>query len=337
MAALCDSNSECSELAHEILLKYTIEKNTVFMRSCLLECPFVLNGYVYLDNLEMFADGDADLNSPMQGAEHRAARQYVYRFFIHNISVEHCYAYFGNLHMFMDKLTHEAETMTRPEGLAAVLDFLYVLTHICRAKEKNKRKMTADNTEDGDEDAGPARAAEDAPKDLPATSAAVGRGRKGNVGLTVDQALHIVEKAIPRIAELNVKLHAIDPTLCSSVEDLAEEMTLHFADLTEYAQPQSFWKKFNPKKVPLKPSKTRPIVYSEPGSSSSSSDGEEETSYHKNRSDEPVASTSFARPTRPVRQSHKDHRLVAESPSQSESESDVDRRNARLSRKRFNK
>lgn len=190
MAALSDPNKECSELAHEILLKYTIEKNTVFMRSCLLECPFVLNGYVYLDNLEMFSDGDADLCSPMKGSESRADRQYVYRFFIHNISVEQCYAYFGNLHLFMDKLTHEAETMTRPEGLAAVQDFLYVLTHICRVKEKNKRKATAAENGDSDEEGGSGRAGE-APKESPAT---IGRGRKGNVGLTVEQSLHIVEK-----------------------------------------------------------------------------------------------------------------------------------------------
>lgn len=196
MAALCDPNVECSELAHEILLKYTIEKNPVFMRSCLLECPFVLNGYIYLDNLEMFADGDADLVSPMQGAEQRPNRQYVYRFFIHNISVEQCYAYFGHLHMIMDKMIHAAATMTKPEGLAAVQDFMYVLTHICRAKEKSKRKAMAGDNEDEDEDGGGIGKVDDAVKDQPAVGPAttVGRGRKGNVGLTVDQALHIVEK-----------------------------------------------------------------------------------------------------------------------------------------------
>lgn len=197
MAALRDHTVECSELAHEILLKYTVEKNAVFMRSCLLECPFVLNGYVYLDNLEMFADGDDVLQSPMKGAEHRADREYVYRFFVHNISVEHCYAYFGHLHMFMDKLTHETDTMTRPEGLAAVQDFLYVLTHICRAKEKSNRKVAAvaengDADEEGDGDAVPVSGAANGV----VVGAPSGRGRKGNVGLTVDQALHVVEKVL---------------------------------------------------------------------------------------------------------------------------------------------
>lgn len=193
MAALCDPKRECAELAHEIILKFTIEKNAVFMRSCLLECPFVLNGYVYLDNLEMFVDSDGNLESPMQGPEHRESRRYAYRFFIHNISVEHCYAYFGNMHMFMDKLTHEAATMTRPEGLAAIQDFLYVLTHICRAKESSKRKATAADVESDADDVVPEPAAKvDDPKE--AAGAPAGRGRKQQAGLTVDQALHIVEK-----------------------------------------------------------------------------------------------------------------------------------------------
>lgn len=271
LAALLDDRAECSELAAELLFKYRAEKNPVLMRSCLLECPFVLNGYMHLDNMDMFSRAESSLRSPIAGVQHRQGRQYVYRFLVHGVDVLYCYLYFGNVVLVIDKLKSQRQHMERPEGLAAVRDFLFVLTHICRAKEKSKRKIgdvaaavagNDDDADDADELTGRLPAATSAAATNPAEAGgrtaggAGGRGRRGPVGPTMEQALQVVEKVLPQIADLAQMLCTIDSTFAEDIDELGRAMCEHFVALTHYAQPQQFWNKYKVQEA--RPTASRP-------------------------------------------------------------------------------
>lgn len=241
IAALVDDHNGISELAYEVLIKHTLEKSDILLRTCLLECPFVLNGYMYMENLDVFTDTELSLESPVIGDKHLNDRQYIYRVFIHNIDTIHCYLYFQNFHMILDKLEKEKLIRT-PEGLAAVYDFLYILGEICRSKEKTKKKLT--DTGMDNEDEGIAMN-EQAAVALPSTSSTTSRKK----GPTIEQALIAVEKIIPRIAEMSEQLLLINANKFHNIiDELCIAMCEHFEDLTELAQPQAFWNKYRNRK-----------------------------------------------------------------------------------------
>lgn len=257
LAALLDELPECAELAAELLYKHRAEKNPVILRSCMLECPFVLNGYMYMDNMDMFSRTESSLRSPILGAERQQDRQYVYQFLVDNVEVVYCYMYFENVRIIADKLKHQREQMLQPEGLAAIRDFMYVLTYICRAKDKCKQKVaepTAETTGTTD-DALPA--ADDVPNNAAAVTssaavvAAAGRGRGRNAGPTMEQAQQVIEKVLPQIADLADELCTIDETFIAPFHLLCTAICDHFVAHTQFAQPRDFWDRYRHKEPPL--------------------------------------------------------------------------------------
>lgn len=367
LAALIDPHAATAEIAFELLLKYTAERNEILLRSCLLECPFVLNSYSYHENLDMFggnaaANTDVNLPKSLLGNTMRTNRERIYRFFVMRIESVHCYMYFENFHMITDKIKHDP-LIRSANGLSAVQDILFILTEICRAKEKRARgRKTADGSGDEDND-GEGVNSEETPPTTSATTAQVvaakgGRGGAGKRGPTIEQALSVVEKVIPTIATLDRQLREINKEIFGTVMDvLCTAICDHFPALTDLALPQKFWTKYRRQRTRATPKKTNKQKEDD---DESSSDGDAEvTPQLKNKTKKPTErleaavnedDDEFIKPsatTTPRRQSRRGANLnetilspgddVASVQSDSESENDRDHRKVRLARKRLSK
>lgn len=367
LAALVDPHAATAERAYELLLKYNAERNEILLRSCLLECPFVLNSYSYHENLDMFGGGSAsatDVNLPasLLGHTNRTNRQRIYRFFVMRIEAVHCYMFFENFHMINDKLAHDP-LIRSAEGLAAVHDILFILTEICRAKERRGRaggvRQGADGESEDDDNAEQTQAA------TPATVGGVGKGRGGAAakrGPTIEQALLVVEKVIPTIATVDGRLRSIDDAGFGSVMDaFCTAICEHFPSLTELAVPAKFWAKYR-RQRPRPPPKPKPKRTDPDGSDddelqqpprtdvknksklNEDDDDDDEGGGGQKDSKRPPAVELRRTPSRKVdrRSSGRSTKATTIAPTdivQSESESDNDRehRKVRLSRKRMNK
>lgn len=251
LAAMLDSQREIKELAIELIMKYTLEKNELFLRTCLLECPFVFN------MMPCFGQTLANVSKSgniLKGKEKKSARELIYRYMIRKVDSVHLYMYLGNITRLLDHIEKERELLTLPDMQAAIVDFLYVCAEICIANEKEKKnfaKCSKDN-QDGADDGEVALTSNEGVSEED-TSTKKGRRGKKNVP-TITQALAVVEKIVPQIVSIDEKLKAINSNVFGPVLDrLCTEMCGHFEQIFEYAQPQSFWAKY-------KKGEKRPIV-----------------------------------------------------------------------------
>lgn len=264
LAAILDKTPEISQLASELILKYTAERNEILIRTCLLECAFVLNGYTYFDNFGIFSSSDFNLPSPLTGDDNRSGRQFIYRFFIYNIDTIYCYFYFENFHMILDKLKTET-LMKTPEGLDSVKDFLYICTQICIIKEKSKKKLnesSADNN-DGDNEDEPRPPTPPAPAPETTQDPNTTKKTRSHKGPTIEKALMVVEKVIPMICELNNTLYEINHSFVDCIDSLCSAICEHFDNITDFAQPRPFWAKYKKDKPRLTSKKYQRIVSEE--------------------------------------------------------------------------
>lgn len=249
LAGMLDTQREIKELAVELIMKYTLEKNEIFLRTCLLECPFVFNGSpCFGQTMSSVSRSGNILKGPMK----RPAREYIYRYLIRKVEAVHLYMYFGNVTRLLEHIEKENSMSESLDMQASLADFLYICTEICIANEKQKKNLNkiAKENQNGDE------MLEDnellaMPKDVegPADGDADGTATKGRRGKknqpTITQALAVVEKIVPLIATIDEKLRPLNPTLYGPVIDrLCTEMCIHFEALLEYGQPRHFWAEY---------------------------------------------------------------------------------------------
>lgn len=245
LAAMLDQQREIKELATELIMKYTLEKNDIFLRTCLLECPFVFNACPCFGQSTGSATQSGNI---LRGPSKKTAREYIYRYLIKKIEPVYLYMYFGNVVRMVDYIDKNDCVATSDDAQAALADFLYVCTEICIANEKHKKnvsKITKESHGDGAtaDDADPAD--NDAAIDAGMAEAS-GRGRRGKKNIpTIAQALVTVEKSIPHIVAAAKKLTNINEELFKPIIDkMCMEICIHFDVLFEYAHPREFWSKY---------------------------------------------------------------------------------------------
>lgn len=241
LAAMLDSQREIKELAIELVMKYTLEKNTIFLRTCLLECPFVFNGTSCFGQSQTDAAKSGNI---LKGKDKQSAREFIYRYMIRKVESVHLYMYFENLSRLLDHIDKERAQLDNPDRQAAVIDFLFVCSEICVANEKQKKnftKLTKDTQEGLDDGETPLSNTENVAEDE-----GNGKGRRGKKNVpTISQALAMIEKLVPQIVSIDEKLRLINADAFSPALDrLCTQMCGHFEQIFEYAQPQSFWSKY---------------------------------------------------------------------------------------------
>lgn len=248
LAALLDQQREIKELAVELIMKYTTEKSDIFLRTCLVECPFVFNA------CPCFGQGTSAVTrsgSILKGATKRGAREYIYSYLIRKIEPVHLYMYFGNIARLNECIQKDAELLDSSDFQSAIMDFLFVCSEICVVNEKQKKnleKIVKENHDgegiainDDDEAAAIDKAA--------TTSAAADAGDGEKKGLggkknqpTLKQSLATVEKIVPLISSIDSSLRLVNQTIFQPVLDkFCTNMCIHFESLLEYAQPREFW------------------------------------------------------------------------------------------------
>lgn len=247
LAGMLDTQREIKELAAELIMKYTLEKNEIFMRTCLLECPFVFNGSPCFGQTMSSVSRSGNI---LKGRAKQPAREYIYRYLIRKVEAAHLYMYFGNISRLLDHIEKENSLSKSIDMQASLADFLYICTEICIANEKQKKNLNkiAKENQNGDD------LLEDnemlsAPKDAQTTADGEAEGTKGRRGKknqpTIQQALAVVEKIVPMIATIDEKLRPLNPTLYAPIIDrLCTEMCIHFEALLEYGQPRQYWAKY---------------------------------------------------------------------------------------------
>lgn len=249
LAGMLDTQREIKELAAELIMKYTLEKNEIFLRTCLLECPFVFNGSPCFGQTINSVSRTGNI---LKGAAKQPAREYIYRYLIRKVDAVHLYMYFGNVTRLLDHIEKEKVLSKSLDMQASLADFLYICTEICIANEKQKKNMNKiakenQNIDDLPEDNEMLSTPKDTetPTDADATDGPT-KGRRGKKNQpTMAQALVVVEKIVPLIATINEKLRPLNPTLYAPIIDrLCTEMCIHFEALLEYGQPRQFWAKY---------------------------------------------------------------------------------------------
>lgn len=245
LAGILDQEREIKELAIELIMKYTLEKSEIFLRTCLMEVPFVFNGS------PCFGQAIAGLSQSgniLKGAAKKNAREFIYQYLIRKIEPVYLYTYFGHFTRLLDYIQKEEQTISKSTDLqASIADFLFVCSEICIANEKNKKNLekivkeshTGEGLELNDGDEMPTEKEADAGE-----SAKPGRRGKKNQP-TLSQALQAVEKIVPAIASIDEYLRKMNANRFDTVIDkLCTNMCVHFESLIEYAQPREFWAKY---------------------------------------------------------------------------------------------
>lgn len=253
LASMLDASREIRELSMELVLKYTLEKNDAFMRTCLLECPFIFNGCQCFGQCSTNRSHSENI---LRGNSKRINRETIYRFLIKKIDANHLYMYLGNMSRLNEYIEKSGTLKKSIDEQAAVIDFLFICTDICIANAKHKRAVDKiiKDTQNGEQstniddheqemmDAAEAEEAAQAGVNMGATRATRG-GRKNQ--MTMAQALAAVEKAIPHIVQTVETLNKINGKLFKPITDkMCMEMCGHFEAMFEYAPPRKFWAKY---------------------------------------------------------------------------------------------
>lgn len=250
LAGLLDQQREIKELAVELIMKYTLEKSDIFLRTCLVECPFVFNA------CPCFGQGNAGLTrsgSILKGPAKQGARQYIYQYLIRKIEPVYLYMYFGNITRLHEFIQRDSTVCTSSDFQSAIVDFLYICSEICIVNEKQKKNLEKifKETHDGegialndDDEAAAANDASDKPAAEPEKKGRGGGGGKKNQP-TLKQSLAAVEKIVPLISSIDTSLRSMNETKFHPIlEKLCTNMCIHFESLLEYAQPREFWAPF---------------------------------------------------------------------------------------------
>lgn len=271
LAALLDQQREIKELAVELIMKYTTEKSDIFLRTCLVECPFAFNACPCFGQ---GLSGSIRSSSILKSAEKRGAREYIYSYLIRKIEATHLYMYFGNFTRLHECIQKEPDLLESSDFQSAIIDFLFICSEICVVNEKEKKnleKIVKENHDgegiavnDDDEN-------EAIDKATAATATGIGaadgekKGRGGKKNQpTLKQSLAAVEKIVPLISSIDSKLKFVNSDLFQPVMDkFCINMCVHFESLLEYAQPRDFWAPYLKKakhsaSVATKPTKKAP-------------------------------------------------------------------------------
>lgn len=248
LAGILDPEREIKELAVELIMKYTLEKSDIFLRTCLLECPFVFNG------VPCFGQGTLGLTRSgniLRGSAKRENRQYIYLYLIKKIEPVYLYMHFGYISRMLEFVKRDSKVADTVDYQSAIADFFFICSEICIANEKQKKNLEKIVKENHDGD-GIAVNDDDLPMNGTTADKGAdggenekrGRGGKKNVP-TLTQSLSTVEKIVPLIASIDEIIRPMNPEMFASVLDrLCVNMCTHFESLIEYAQPQKYWSKY---------------------------------------------------------------------------------------------
>lgn len=259
LAGLLDQQREIKELAVELIMKYTLEKSDIFLRTCLVECPFVFN------SCPCFGHGNPGVTrsgSILKGAVKKGAREYIYQYLIRKIEPVYLYMYFGNIARLHEFIQKEPAISTSDDFQAAIADFLFICSEICVVNEKQKKNLekivkeshNGEGIEMNDDD----EAANESSDRTNGETDKKGRGGGKKNQPTLKQSLAAVEKIVPFVASIDESLRAMNPAMFTPVLDkFCTNMCLHFEALLEYAQPREFWAPFL-KKAKKPPPPTAP-------------------------------------------------------------------------------
>lgn len=256
LAGLLDQQREIKELAVELIMKYTLEKSEIFLRTCLVECPFVLNA------CPCYGHGTTGLSrsgSILKGQSKRAAREYIYQYIIRKIEPVYLYMYFGNisrLHEFIEK--EPAVIAKSSDFQSAIADFFFICTEICTVNEKQKKNLEKIIKESHNGEGIAMNDDDDTvnEQNVGKTDEMEKKGRGGKKNQpTLKQSLSAVEKIVPLISSIDDSLRSMNKTIFVPVLDkFCTNMCMHFESLLEYAQPREFWAPF------LKKAKKPPTI-----------------------------------------------------------------------------
>lgn len=249
MASFLDTVPQIRELAMELVMKYTLEKNEAFLCSCLLECPFVFNGCAYFGQSATVRSASENV---LRGAENQAPREYIYRYLMKKIDSVQLYMYYGNFSKLAEYIEKSKTLRTSDDEQRAVVDFVFVCTEICSINAKHKRSVDkiVRATQNGEKPAADEHQLEMEAEAAAAAEAGVGNssgrgGRSKKTQMTMAQSLVVVERVVPHIVQVTKEVLDINierfETLTSK---LCSEMCGHFEAIFEYAQPRKFWTKY---------------------------------------------------------------------------------------------
>lgn len=241
-AGLLDKERDIKDLVVELIMKYTSEKNEIFLRTCLLECPFVFN------NCACFGqNGHATKSKILMGPKKKPAREHIYQYLLRKIDPIYLYMYFENMTRLLEFIEKVPSLAKSHDLQASVLDFLFICSQICVVNEKHKRNLEKIIKESHDGEGLSIEGAEK--KDSKASQETDGgepekKGGRGNkkTGPTLTSSLAVVERVLPSVAAIHDILQKTNPKYFkAALETLCDNMCTHFESLIEYAQPREFW------------------------------------------------------------------------------------------------
>lgn len=261
MASFLDTLPQIRELAMELVLKYTLEKNEAFLCTCLLECPFVFNGCAYLGQS---ATARSASENVLRGMKNQAPREYIYRYLMKKIDSVQLYMYYTNFSKLAEYVEKSRTLPTSDDEQTAIADFLFICTEICVFNAKHKRSVDkiVRATQNGEKPAADDHQLEMEAEAQLAAEAGVGTGsgrggRNKKNQTTMAQSLVVVERQVPHIVQVSEALLSMNATRFEPITTkLCSELCGHFEAIFEYAQPREFWTKYieiSKKKVPPTP------------------------------------------------------------------------------------
>lgn len=248
LAGILDREREIKELAIELIMKYTLEKSDIFLRTCLLECPFVFNV------VPCFGQGTTGLTrhgTILKGSAKRENRQYIYLYLIKKIEPVYLYMHFGYFSRMLEFIKRDPKIANTVDYQSAIADFFFICSEICIANEKQKKNLEKIVKESHDGEGIAVNDDDLATNDTNGDKAAEGgenekRGRGGKKNVpTLTQSLSTVEKIVPLIASIDEIIRPMNPEMFTPALDrLCLNMCAHFESLIEYAQPRKYWSKY---------------------------------------------------------------------------------------------
>lgn len=267
-AGLLDKERDIKDLVVELIMKYTSEKNEIFLRTCLLECPFVFN------NCACFGQsGHAAKSKILMGPSKKPAREHIYQYLLRKIDPIYLYMYFENMTRLLEFIEKVPSLAKSYDLQASVLDFLFICSQICVVNEKHKKNLEkiikdSHNGEGLSIDGQEKKDSNAAQETDGGENEKKGRGNK-KTGPTLTSSLAVVERVLPSVAAIHDILQKTNPKLFNvALETLCDNMCTHFESLIEYAQPREFWQPIlqRSRQTQVAAKKTRKIGHDRPPS-----------------------------------------------------------------------
>ncbi|XP_058120514.1 condensin-2 complex subunit D3 [Anopheles ziemanni] len=239
---IIDEDEQIAAQALYVIQQYVHSKNENMLKVSLLECVYAFNNYLQYAERDMFPASEFSCETcDLAGSSEDSLRKRcaIYDFFAENIDDSSLLKLLKNVNKIHHQLS-KGKYVECSQGVATLLDLLYVFTMMCKAYERDKLKMSKIGNTRNEEDT--IEHQEDGPsasKKLKTAQAQIDK----EIATTTEKMIAIYYSFQQEVLNYIQKVEP-DKTEAANhrLNEFATAIARNFRSLVEFAKPMNFWR-----------------------------------------------------------------------------------------------